>query len=865
MSRRWRKCCLLSLVAFALAAPSARAAGLEIVPGSLVMRTLDKAGLPDNRAGAHPDRLQIDFELTGAATGDAARDLRIELPPGLGGSLAGTPQCARPVYERGFCPSDTSVGFLLQGGEDGEKTFISSVAPAPGQLAQFGSFFVYARVPIGVSLRPGDHGLTLRLEDQVQMPGGKTRIELWGVPIDHQNGVQGPRRPLLTLPTRCGPMSITLRARSWEPGAPWISSSALGAPLEGCAGLPFEPRLGFSMTDSAADAPTGIEATLSFPQHDDPDGLASSQLRSVEIAMPPGMSVSPGGAEGLAACSDAQFGLGAGGAPACPFASRVGSVVIDSPQSLQPLAGDVFLGQERPGERFRLLVAASAPGVDVKLAGALDVNPQSGQITARLKDLPQLSVARIALALDGGRRALLATPLSCGPSAASARFDPLGGGTPVVSNAALTVAPHTPGTACSGPPFAPALTAGSTSSRAGAGTSFSMTLQRRDGEQLVDRFGVQLPSGLSPALGKAERCDGAALAAAACPAASRVGAAVAEVGSGPGPAAIAGSAYLTGPYRKAPFGLALVFDAAIGPFDLGRLVVRGKVEVDSRSGRATIATDPLPERFEGIPLRFQTIGLDLDRAGFLRNPTSCAATDVSATIYSKAGASTLAKTPFRLGGCGRLGFKPAFAMSLGDRSQLRRNGRPDFQLVGNLRPNDANMRSLELSLPRLLRFDIAGLKQICARDDAVRGRCPRGSRVGTSSVRTPLLGERLNGPLYVVQPKGNGSPDLWASIDGLGVRLDLQVQTAVEDGRTVVDLANLPDLPMSKIAMRFDGGEDGLLALRQGVCAGQRSRRILVSTKAGAQNGAERATQVPVRAKGCGSSGSSRPVPRAAR
>ena len=52
----------------------------------------------------------------------------------------------------------------------------------------------------------------------------------------------------------------------------------------------------------------------------------------------------------------------------------------------------------------------------------------------------------------------------------------------------------------------------------------------------------------------------------------------------------------------------MALHAAIGPFDLGTVPFRATVQVRRRTGRVTVATDPLPGDFEGIPIRFQAIG-----------------------------------------------------------------------------------------------------------------------------------------------------------------------------------------------------------------------------------------------------------------
>jgi hypothetical protein len=859
---------LMTALVLAALPGAAAAAEFGIVPGSLAIRTLDSAGLPDNRAGAHPDRLQIDFTLS-SGSGTSPRDLIFELPPGLAGSPNSVPACPRTTYDEIACGAKSQVGNFSESLEPhGEKVEepIYNIEPPPNQIAQFGAGLIFVKLPFAVQLRPDDFGLTMGLTELSQLPASEGRIELWGVPVDHQKGALSPRLPFVTTPAGCDPMTVTLRARSWREGTTWTSTTAASAPLEGCRDLPFEPDLGFEVTDPTADTSTGMRASLTFPTYLDPDGLVGAQAKNVEIEFPPGMSVSPAGASGLGACADAQFGLGTDGQVTCPASSKVGTVVLGSAQLHEPLSGDVYLGRERPDDRFRLFVAASGPGVQVKLTGSLHVDRESGQVTASLGDLPQFPVNRMALSLEGGSRGLLATPLSCGDSVASATFEPYGGGPSVDSSAPVTIGSHVAGAPCSDTnPFAPRVVAGSTNSKAGQRTGFSLTLHRQDGEQLPDGLGVELPAGLSPALRSVELCSGSDADAATCSPASKIGSATVEVGAGPNPAALTGQAYLTGPYRGAPFGLALAFHAAIGPFDLGQLVVRGKLEIDPLSGRATLDMDSLPDAFEGIPLRFQTIGLDLNRPGFLRNPTSCSPASVKATIHAKGGASAVSASRFSLRGCDSLPFQPTFSMALSGRSDLHRHGRPDLRLSARLPRGSTNLRTVKVSLPRLLQLNIAGLREVCTRRDAMEGRCPRGSRVGSSYARTPLLKEKLAGPVFVVQPQDGGSPDLWSSVEGMGVRLNLRGETAEKDGRTAVTLTNLPDLSLSAFTMRLDGGEDGVLSLRSGLCADGRARRIASPVSAEGQDGALRRMQVRLGAKArCGVAASPAPTAKAA-
>jgi hypothetical protein len=843
---RWL--CLLAL-ALPCLEPAAAQAGLELEPGSVTLEVVDATGSPETRAGAHPDRLLQAFRLedTGGASEDI-RDIVVEFPPGLSGDLNAVPFCPRVAINRvfGFCPSPSQVGRLLAPG--GSFVTLHSVQPGPSEAVAFAAPAAGTPIMFAGRLRSGDQGLVLHLKNLERSNLGNLMdlaIELWGIPADRQEGTSIPRRALLTLPTRCdaAPLSVTLKVRTWQQPDRWMSESGdTGHALADCESLNFEPRFGFALDDSRADAPSGARIDVVVPQNDDPDGRATSLVNDVSIEMPAGVTVSPGGTAGIEACGDTQFGLNGDGEPACPAASRVGSVEMDSVSQTEPTAGAIYLGQERPGERFRLLIAASAPGAVVKFAGSMRADPKTGRLTTALHDLPQAAFDRMTLRFEGGPRALLATPLTCGPAPASARLIPNSGGPPVERIEAVGVAAPGGG-ACAGPqPFAPSFTGGSTDARAGRPTSFTTTVRRQDGEQLPARLAIALPPGLSAGLGTIVLCSGAQAQAGSCPAGSRVGTAVAELGPGDDPARMEGDVYLTEPYRRAPFGVAFVLDGAIGPFDLGTLVVRGALRIDPLSGQVRIEMDALPTIFEGVPIRFQAIGLDLDRPGFMHNPTSCAPSRARASLRSTAGATATPSTRFGLRGCIDLPFRPGFSVALGGgEEQLRGDGKPALRMSMRMPAGGANLRSIEVRLPRLLQLDPSGPRALCPRRRALAGGCPPNSRIGTATARTPLLGQPMDGFLYLVQPKGDGSPDLWAALSGQGLKVNLRGTAASVDGRTETRFAALPDFPLESLRLRLSGGGNGMLKLSEAPCG-----RLVAPTELGGQNGARRTLRARV-------------------
>jgi hypothetical protein len=849
-----RRLGLLALAVLSIAPASAHA--IEIVPGGVTLDLLNRAGEPEVRAGAHPDRLVEVVEFSDPdETKEDPKDMVFDFAPGLNVNPGSVPPCPRRLFDEvsfangAGCRPQSQVGVAARGSGESERSApLYSVEPGPNEAGLFG-IQGFPPLKLLVRLRPEDQGLSVRLNDLPQVPGSslsKLRLEFWGIPADHQEGTSIPRKAMLSMPSRCdGPLlTATAATHTWQQPDRWVSGVGEAShPLVGCEELPFEPDLGFSLTAPVADSLSGVGIDLTLPQNEDPAGLATSQLKDANIALPKGMTISPGGANALEACGDAQFGLGTATEVSCPSASKVGTVELDVPSLAKPLAGSIYLATETPTERIRLFIAASAKGSEVKLAGALHTDPQTGELSAALNDLPEASFERMSLHFDGGPGALLATPLACAPATTTATLTPYSATTPIERQSAVELsAPG--GSACPAqPPFVPTFSGGATDPRPGHTTAFTATVHRRDGEELPERLQIELPPGLSAALGSVEPCSTAALAKESCPSASRLGKALAELGPGDSPASIDGEIYLTGPYRKAPFGLALLFKANLGPFDLGSLSIRATLGIDPLTGQVTLATDPLPSAMEGIPIRFQTLGLDLERPGFMRNPTSCAPAAVNATLYSGSGAIALPSSSFALQGCIALPFAPKLSVALANPFELRAGGRPSLRLGLRTPAKSANLRSLQVTFPKLLKLDSNGLSEICARRAAMKGECPKGSRVGSATAKTPLLQTPMKGSLYVAQPPDDGPPDIWAHLAGDGLEVDLRGQTGTKDGHPLTKFTALPDFPIGSLALVFSGGPKGLIELRGDPCG---ARRLFAPSALGGQNGARAARRVRV-------------------
>ncbi len=812
------------------------------VPGSTQVELLNSADLPENRAGAHPDRMVTRFAFSATPGGEVEanpRDIALELPPGLVGNARATPYCSRAMFAIASCPPETQVGTATQTlSSFGTMSMpVYNVAPSPGELAEFGfqAIILPFRFMVGIEANGGHHARLLAGNLVQEIPVLDSELELWGVPADHQSGTAIPRKPLLTNPTHCDPAPehAVFAVRTWQEPEGWLTETAPVGPFVGCADLPFAPTLAVTPGHDMADTPTGIAIDLDLLQNEDPDGLATSHVESVSVALPPGFSLSPGVAHGLTACTEAQLGAG-NDPPACPESSKIGTAELATPLLPEPLAGTIFFAQAGSEDPFRVFLAVNGPGFTIKLPGSLRPDPDGDRVTAVIPELPQLPFSHLMLRFKDGPRAPLASPPRCTRGAAEATLTPSSGGENAIVFATVTTGSGVGGGPCfSGASFAPSFSAGASPAQAGRDSSFSATVRRNDGEQSLEGFRIALPAGLTARIAGAEACPEAVVAAAACPVASRVGSIVAEAGAGPAPFAVDGDIHLTGPYGGGPFGLALVLRPAAGPFDVAPGVVRASLSYDPSNGHMVVSVDALPQALSGIPLRLRTLGIDIDRPGFMVNPTSCQPASVQATIVSAAGTEVRTSVPFRVEGCEKLGFDPGLAVA------VQGGGAEHPGLAIRIRPRagDANMRSLTVKLPSLLKPTDEGGPIPCSRHGFAAGTCPEGSRVGSARALTPLLSTPLRGTAYMVRGSDVGPSQIWTSLEGQGMRLTVRsVLSAASNGQLRNTVVGLPDQPLTALTMHIRGGRSSLLSAATQACDARREQLIAAST-ARAQNG----------------------------
>jgi uncharacterized repeat protein (TIGR01451 family) len=866
---------------------------------------LEQDGSPARTAGAHPyeQLTSLAFDNTGRprlqqiGLPGEVKDLEVGLPSGLMGNPDATPRCSRAAFDEGResaggsprCKGDTQVGVITTAINFPYfelRLPVYNIEPPAGVPAQFGFAFRTRVGFIDGGIRNGEgNGLKVILRNIDQLHLLRTTLTLWGVPADPSHDVErgynalnggGPEAsdqpaiPFLTNPTSCNsPLSYLLSMDSWEQPDDELLTPPFSHPftanypvtdlagnqlsMGGCESLDFTPGLSVAPAGEtvATSTPTGLDVDVHLPQNEEPAGRAEAHLRNAVVALPAGMTVSASAANGLQACTLAEIGLGNGNEPTCPDASKVGLVTAETPLLEQPLKGYLYVAKQNENPFNSLLaiyLTAEADGALVKLAGHVQANPATGQLTATFTENPQLPFSDLKVHLFSGWRAALVTPSACGSYAASAQLTGWNG---AIATPAIT--PFSIEAGCVHG-FSPTLTAGTTNNSAGAISPFSVTITRPDGDQVLSRISVRTPPGLLGMLSQVSLCEEKLAVLGECPQASLIGHTTAVAGPGPAPVTVSGGeVFLTGPYNGGPFGLAIVVPAVAGPFNLGKVVVRAGIYVDPHTARITVVSDPLPTILQGIPLHVRAINVTVDRAGFMFNPTSCAPLAVDGAIASDVGTQVAVSSHFQAAGCSALPFKPKFTVSTSAATSKKLGASLDVKVTSST--GQANIGKVFVSLPKQLPSRLTTLQLACpeATFAANPATCPAASVVGTAKGVTPVLNEPVRGPAYLVSHGGAAFPDLVIILEGQGVRLDLIGNTNIKKGITTSSFAAVPDAPITSFELKLPEGAHSALAAtlpasaHGSLCA---SKLVMPTTLTG-QNGAQVKQSTRIAVSGC--------------
>lgn len=479
----------------ALTGGNARAADAGFGLKGLDVTFTDADSAPAMQAGSHPFAFNTDLAVNvenSAEFGEIpigqARNLRIELPPGLVASPTATPRCeavdfATLIHDAGglelpSCSDSSVVGLSTVIGAQPTGIHITlrapvyNLVPPPGAVAKFGFLVLGTQVTFTAGLKevpPYNAFVSVRnIPQMTRFYSSKTVI--WGNPSDPSHDKQrgkcgaffedpgagkaelggecptsNPNVPFLTMPSSCGgPLVTSFEAESWL-GDSFAQSVAthgpFGEPLGviGCEREGFSPKISSQPTNHSAESASGLQFNVDVEDEGltSPKGIADSTIKKAKVTLPEGMTINPSQAEGLGVCSEADFAretatseFGAG----CPGTSKIGTVEVESPL----LEGEIFTGAlfvAKPyANPFNSLIALymtikdPALGIGVKLAGRVTPDPTSGQIVAIFgepgHEIPQLPFSHFRFHFREGGRSPLITPARCGTYDTVTEFTP---------------------------------------------------------------------------------------------------------------------------------------------------------------------------------------------------------------------------------------------------------------------------------------------------------------------------------------------------------------------------------------------------------------------------------------------------------
>ena len=653
----------------------------------------------------------------------------------------------------------------------------------------------------------------------------------------------------LTMGSQCnGPSTTGLKVDSHQNPGQFLSyNTKPPANINECQSVPFKPAV-VSTAGDTTDAPAAVTAEIQVPQKLQPQN--SSTLKTASVTLPRTLGLNPSAANGLQSCTDAQFAKTVKGPAGCPAASQIGTVSVQTPVlPANSLPGKVFLGPQESrdpssGKEYRVFVDAESAryGLSVKLAGEVKADPQTAQLTATFANNPQIAFSSFKLQFNGGAKAPLTSPSTCGTNTTSGVISPWSGNAAATPSSALTGLTKAPGGgACAktmaARPFAPGFQAAPKATTAAAYTPFSAQIARADGQQELKGVDITLPPGATAKLAGVAYCPPSAIAAAAtragaaekksssCPAQSQVGVATVAAGSGTSPLQLTGKAFLAGPYKGAPLSLVVITPAVAGPFDLGTVVVRVALALDPETAQIHVVSDAIPDVFGGAKLDIRSINVNVNQKEFTLNGTNCSkfattgalkgggADPTNPAAFSSFGVSD----PSQLTGCDQLGFHPKLNLRLF--GSHKRAKHPKLRAILKTRAGDANMARVSVALPHALFLDQASLGQICTRVQFSAQQCPQKSVYGHARAITPLLAQPLEGPVYL-RSSNNTLPDLVAHLEGQ-VDIDLVGKIDSFKGGVRTTFSTVPDVPVTKFALTLPGGKHGLLVASKNLCKGK--------------------------------------------
>jgi hypothetical protein len=865
-------------------------------------------GSTSTQAGGHPD-LETSISIANPGLPETAQTVTVNLPSGIFGNPHAVAVCSASDFALTQCPTASQVGVItVRANHEGQERFLLGTAPvydvhtqSEDETARLAFVAPMVDIPISIPVTvrtAADYGLRFSVTGISQsIPLFSAHLTVWGFPAlsshDEErfrtgspgspagcpeeetalcasyfgatpNAAGIATRPLIDNPSACTgePLGAVAEVRTYQDPTHVSTAEASYPATTGCEKETSTPIAEVFTTSESTDSASGLDILLNAPQ---PEGFSvtPSSIHAVRLTLPKGLNINPDAADGQQTCSDAQAKVGSETRAECPDSAKIGNFEIESGALDGTMPGALYMGEPKPGDQYRILMIADGFGIHAKFLASARPDPNTGRLTIELNDLPQVPFEGVNLHLFASDRGLVATPTHCTIYNSDAEFVPWASNIPPqhsTSNFGLTSGPG--GTACPGQirPFSPTLVAGAPTALAGAYSSFTLRLDREDGDQFLGKLNFTMPPGLTANLRGITYCSDAAIASAAstlgrdelanpsCPASSEIGSSNVAAGPGSHPFHVTGKLYFAGPFQGAPFSLVAITPALAGPYDYGTVVVRVALHIDPLDAHVVADSETMPQIIGGIPIRMREIRVNIDKPNFMINPTNCERQSVESEGIGDQGTGVAFSSPFHAVNCSTLAFGPKMSITqLGGPKTSLRGHDPSLRFDLRTRPGDANIRSLAVTLPNVFEIDQNHLANLCSKSELEATRCAGRQPIGAVTDETPLLEKPLEGLAYAVAGFG-GLPHVAFILGGQVMVIPQAESKAVGANRLRTTVPVVPDVPIGHFRFTLYGKSQGYLSNTRSLCA----RRPVVAISYQAQSGKARTQRVPVKTA-CGS------------
>ncbi len=355
---------------------------------------------------------------------------------------------------------------------------------------------------------------------------------------------------------------------------------------------------------------------------------------------------------------------------------------------------------------------------------------------------------------------------------------------------------------------------------------FTTTVNVPARQQELDSLKMQLPAGLLGAISSVPACDRPTALAGACAASSQVGVVTAQVGVASAPFTVTGKAYLVQGDATHIASLALVLPAKVGPVDLGDVVTLADLTLRGDYG-LDVDAPQIPTSVKGVRLDLHQFSLQINRPNFMVNPVSCDAASAQIDLGSKQGGAQQRTQALTTTSCDQLALDATLGYVALPASPLKASRvTTQIQATAGSGALDA-MKNVRVTMPEGVslspsagaRGDLAECTaaQFKASDITVDEACPAGSKVGSVTITSPMVGD-LAGDVFLgeksgshfagvyFQAKADDYPSLRVKIAG-----DLDVDETT--GRLTATFTSLPQVQVSAINLTLRGDDAPVLTL----------------------------------------------------